>query len=261
MRKHWIARAVAFALVMALALSMASAALAGYSTIPYGQQSTAVRKMQDKLKELGYYKGDIDGKFGPQTLKAVKAFQTAIGITVDGKPGNKTLTALYEGVSAINDVKNRDVKYATNPTNPRTLYYGCTGSRVKELQRALKDAGYYGGKIDGVFGDLTYDAVRKFQYARGLKADGMAGTKTLASLKKHTDVSVSDSFVLSLGSKGDEVRQLKSFLITKGYTVSQGNEFLAVDRDAVIAWQRDNGKTQTGEITEAQYNAIVLGKE
>ena len=40
--------------------------------------------------------------------------------------------------------------------------------------------------LNGVYGDLTYEAVKKYQYQKGLHADGMAGTKTMSSLRKNT---------------------------------------------------------------------------
>lgn len=91
-------RFVAFLMALILCLSVVATALA-YNTIPYGEESQDVRDMQSKLKSKGYYKGKVDGKFGPETRRAVRKFQEAIGITVDGKPGNRTLTALYEGTS------------------------------------------------------------------------------------------------------------------------------------------------------------------
>jgi len=50
------------------------------------------------------------------------------------------------------------------------------------LQRALKNAGYYTGPLDGVAGHGTKDAIRRFQADHGLKTDGVAGRKTWAKL-------------------------------------------------------------------------------
>ena len=79
-------RFAAFLMALILCLSVVATALA-YNTIPYGEESQDVRDMQSKLKSKGYYKGKVDGKFGPETRRAVRKFQEAIGITVDGKPG------------------------------------------------------------------------------------------------------------------------------------------------------------------------------
>lgn len=259
MRRNML-RITAFALVMALFLSVVATAFA-YDTIPYGEQSDRVRKLQDALKKKGYYSGAVDGKFGPATKKAVYKYQSAIGIHADGKPGNKTLTALYDGIKALQLTSNKELRQAANPTNPRTLYYGCTGARVRALQRALREVGCYGGSIDGVFGDLTYEAVKKYQYKVGLHADGMAGTKTIASLNKKATHKIGTSMIIDVGSSGTEVSNVKNYLASKGYTVSSGDTFGETDTEAVKAWQRDTGKTETGTISENQYNSIVLGKE
>ena len=67
--------------------------------------------------------------------------------------------------------------------NADSLYYGCNGSSVKSLQRLLRKAGYYKGSVDGKYGDLTLRAVKRYQWAKGLHGDGIAGAKTMDSLK------------------------------------------------------------------------------
>ena len=254
---HSFKRIVAFFVVLVLSLSSIATALA-YETIPYGEQSNQVRKMQNALKKKGFYGGSVDGKFGPATKKAVIKFQNYVGITADGKPGNKTLIALYEGKSAINKANNTELKNLTNPTNPRTLYYGCTGARVRGLQRALVKAGVYKGAIDGVYGDLTLAAVKKYQSQKGLHADGLAGTKTLASLRKNTGVNIGADMLLDVGSKGAEVTSLTRRLAAWGYLPKATDVYTSDVASAVKAWQSDNGKTVTGTITESQYNSLVL---
>ena len=60
----------------------------------YGSSGSEVREIQTKLKRWGYYNGSIDGKFGSQTLKAVKWFQSKNGLTADGIAGKKTVEAM-----------------------------------------------------------------------------------------------------------------------------------------------------------------------
>ena len=57
----------------------------------YGSPSSQVKSVQEKLKSWGYYNGNVDGKFGYNTEKAVKWFQEKNGLTADGKCGQKTL--------------------------------------------------------------------------------------------------------------------------------------------------------------------------
>src|SRR3990167_954947 len=55
----------------------------------------------------------------------------------------------------------------------------------KQIQRALKKAGFYQGPIDGKIGTKTKEAIIKFQKANGLKADGIVGKRTSAELNKY----------------------------------------------------------------------------
>lgn len=53
-----------------------------------------IEKIQQALKSAGFYKGDIDGKQGPKTKEAIKAFQKAKGFKIDGVVGKTTWQAL-----------------------------------------------------------------------------------------------------------------------------------------------------------------------
>lgn len=57
--------------------------------------------------------------------------------------------------------------------------------RTRDIQRALKNAGFYTGAIDGKLGPKTKLAIEEFQKAKGLKVDGKVGPKTWAELEKH----------------------------------------------------------------------------
>ena len=59
-----------------------------------GDESEDVRQVQAALVELGYSTGGVDGKFGPATEQAVRAFQKSAGLTEDGVVGDATLAAL-----------------------------------------------------------------------------------------------------------------------------------------------------------------------
>ncbi len=262
MRKQWMHRVMAFVMAMVLTLSVCAAAMAGdYKTLRPGDEGDNVRVLQNALKKKGFYSGSVDGKYGPSTRKAVEKYQAYVGLTVDGKAGEKTLTALYEGKTALNSQKDREKKHQADVVvkNSRTLYYGCTGSRVRQLQRALHKAGCYNGAYDGVYGDLTYDAVKKYQYKQGLHADGIAGTKTLNSLYKKTKIKVATGFLLDVGSSGHEVHQVNRFL--SSYGAPDSRDYTAATKEAVKKWQEATGKTVTGTISESQYNAIILGQE
>lgn len=62
------------------------------------------------------------------------------------------------------------------------LRQGASGGEVKELQRRLKQWGYYSGSVDGIYGKQTTEAVKYFQRKNGLVADGIAGKATYEAL-------------------------------------------------------------------------------
>lgn len=75
------------------------------------------------------------------------------------------------------------------------LRQGSTGGEVKEVQRRLKNWGYYSGAVDGIFGSGTRKAVISFQKKNGLTADGIVGKATYAAL------GMNDSYNVLNGNK------------------------------------------------------------
>lgn len=71
-------------------------------------------------------------------------------------------------------------------TENKLLRYGNAGPSVRSLQENLKQIGFYPYGVDGIFGNHTQAAVRSFQLHTGIKVDGIAGAKTLATLTKFT---------------------------------------------------------------------------
>lgn len=65
-----------------------------------GSRGDEVRRIQTKLKSLGFFDGAVDGIYGIKTQSAVRRFQKSVGITADGIAGNKTLLFLGLGNSA-----------------------------------------------------------------------------------------------------------------------------------------------------------------
>lgn len=79
----------------AIANSTSTGTSIGYVYLHYGSNGEAVKRLQTALKNAGYYKGAVDGQYYDQTYAAVKAFQRAVGLDVDGIAGRKTQNALY----------------------------------------------------------------------------------------------------------------------------------------------------------------------
>lgn len=136
-----------------------------------GDQGEAIVKLQKDLAFLGYYKGGIDGDFGPLTEKAVMDFQRDAKIQVDGIFGPITAGAIQK---AIEDKKLNHL-----------LKIGDKGDDVLLLQEKLICL-KYNIVADGIYGSKTDQAVRQFQAKNGLKVDGIYGPVT----KKAMDVAV-----------------------------------------------------------------------
>ncbi|WP_299539018.1 peptidoglycan-binding protein [uncultured Streptomyces sp.] len=136
-----------------------------YATLRSGSTGAQVKAVQQLLNDQGYGAGAVDGIFGSGTTSAVKAFQSARGLTADGVVGAKSWTALLSA--------------GTTPT----LSQGATGDPVKRLQRALTAALGSTVGIDGSFGPATLTAVRSYQTSRGLSVDGAVGPATWAALQ------------------------------------------------------------------------------
>ena len=100
--------------------------------------------------------------FGPQTKRAVKAFQARSGLAVDGVVGPMTRAALGGNSTTTTGSNNRGPK----PSRSVTI----------ALQQKL------GISADGVFGPQSRAAVKAFQARNGLEVDGVVGPATMAAL-------------------------------------------------------------------------------
>jgi peptidoglycan hydrolase-like protein with peptidoglycan-binding domain len=60
---------------------------------------------------------------------------------------------------------------------------------TREIQQALKNAGFYQGSLDGKMGPITREAIKEFQRVHGLKDDGVVGRQTWGKLKGYADLS------------------------------------------------------------------------
>ena len=145
-----------------------------------------MKSVQSRLKELGYYTGAIDGQYGSGSMAAVKAFQSKHGLTADGLAGKATYAILFSDSAK----KANESSTTTKPSTPnnsyeiptRTLRRNDTGDDVANLQKRLKELGYYTSLVDGSYGKGTVAAVTAFQQQHGLAADGVAGSRTYAIL-------------------------------------------------------------------------------
>ena len=246
-----------------------------------GFQGDAVRTVQKKLKELGYYTGSIDGDFGKETEKAVKAFQKANGLSADGKVGEQTLKKLNDknaktakqansGSGSGSSSKNTPTPRPTATANLQKDYYrrlGVSGSKVETLQRRLIELGWLSGKVTGNFDTATEAAVIAFQEkTAGLWTDGIAGPDTLRALysskaaRSSKPAAVNSSETLQYGSEGAAVTTLQKRLQELGYLAGSADGKYGVETEAaVIAFQQNNNLTADGKAGTATQSKLYSG--
>jgi peptidoglycan hydrolase-like protein with peptidoglycan-binding domain len=138
-----------------------------------------VRRLQDALRAHGFDPGPTDGAFGARTAAAVRGFQAANGLAVDGVVGPRTWAALASSTASSGGSTTSSGRSLPTGT---VLRLGAKGPAVVALQDALRAHGFDPGASDGDFGPRTLTAVRRFQAARGLVVDGVVGPRTWAAL-------------------------------------------------------------------------------
>lgn len=94
--------------------------------------------------------------------------------------GSKRFQRLYRGFVKMGW---KIVAVSEAPLGKRTLRIGSKGKDVHELQQLLTESGFYFGRVDGLYGMLTEEAVTLFQKTFNLNNDGIAGPELLTTLK------------------------------------------------------------------------------
>ena len=151
-----------------LCVLAASALAAPARSHARGTPNTAA--LQVALKALHHYKGGIDGINGRRTKLAVRRYQRAHRLPVDGVAGPRT---------------RRKLGARGRPSfGSRAMSRGDRGWDVAALQWLLRKRGFKPNGTDGGFGANTEAAVRRAQSRYGLSADGVAGRATINSLKR-----------------------------------------------------------------------------
>ena len=167
-----------------------------YPTIKLGSKGPDVKKVQQLLIARGYSCGaaGADGDFGAATYNAVKKFQAANGLEVDGIVGAKTWAALLK--TEQTEPEKEPEKEPEEPEKPvaptgstctvelSIIKQGDKGFTVVAVQMLLSKHNFSVKYTDGDFGPDTLAKVKAFQKAKGLTADGVVGSNTWAALLK-----------------------------------------------------------------------------
>lgn len=185
----------------------------------------------------------VDGIFDEDTEAAVRAFQEIFSLTPDGIVGNASwyrIQYIYNAVKRLSDLYSEGLTFdEVSSQYPNQLSLGARGVGVQVLQYYLDYVAQYVATVprtlqDGIFGEETEDAVRAFQSTYNLNPDGIVGILTwdrlynvYLGLVSSLDYTNLDGLalpfpgrILQLGSEGDDVRALQSYLnyIAASYT-------------------------------------------
>ena len=171
--------------------------------ISLGSRGADVEELQNILIALGYMSGTADGVCGPATVEAIRRVQMNYGLTADGVCGTSTFDAInLEAEIFVANGYNAAVKHDEQvetfdsteqyPTQIANGGYAEIGSVIKpgmhgegvvDVQNKLIKRGFLKGVADGVCGEATVAAIKKFQQSKGLTADGVCGIMTYAALE------------------------------------------------------------------------------
>ena len=227
-----------------------------------------------------------DGIFSTDTEAAVKRFQEVFGLTPDGIVGNATwyaIQSLYVSVKKLTDLSSEGIRpEEVTPILPSILQQGDKGVEVYNLQYYINYLSNYYNTInplrpDGDFGPLTKAAVQEVQRTFGLSPDGIVGPATwfriynayLGIARTIPDTYTEGKTIpyggvpLRLGSESEAVRTLQEYLnyVASFYpeipSVSPTGYFGTQTREAVLAFQRLEGLTQTGVAEAATWSALT----
>ncbi len=255
-------------------LSIVSSALA----LERNDRGPSVKKLQQQLKAAGFYQANITQVYDFNTEHAVRRFQKASGLTVDGIASTNTLQKLknWRAPKVISNTTKKPKPATTQARTSRTvvkttttsttstnssssskskfLARGSEGNEVKVLQQRLRIAGFYYGNANGIFGPITEDAVKKFQAAYKLDVDGIVGPSTQSKLPpvgvgygEDTTNRGIDNNKLRLGHRGEVVRVVQAQLIKAGYLQGEPNGYYGpYTADAVRRFQANNYLAPSG---------------
>lgn len=261
-------------------------------TVRKNDTGADAKAVQKRLKDLGYLKGAVDGKFSAASVAALKAFQEANGLTADGVAGQATYAVLFSNqalksgatptpVPEVTPVPGDEESGIPVDASYETLRKGSFSGDVATMQQVLINLGYLSGEPDGNYGTQTEKAVRAFQKVNGLGVDGTAGTATLTKLysneaiaataavatsasgtaatAKATATPAPDSTNLKKGSTGDAVKSMQQQLIKLGYLTGKADgTFGSKTYAALVAFQKANKLTADGVAgtkTQAKLNS------
>ncbi|MBN8532675.1 MAG: peptidoglycan-binding protein [Rhizobiales bacterium] len=139
-------------------------------------------EIQRELAKRGYFKGEPDGKPGPRTTQAIRDFQFAQRVAVDGKPSEPLLRDIQATKTTMKDELLDLVRNAGADGPPQRT--------VRDIQKALNKAGYGPLKEDGQWGPTTRQALTRFEQDNRLPMKGEPKGQNIKTLASVTGVQI-----------------------------------------------------------------------
>lgn len=252
-----------------------------YSKLTYGtRSSSAVRAMQDRLRELGYMSCDSTGGYWGETAKAVADFQAAAGLKVDKNTASAEMQQLLFSDKAPAKGGNTPAPTATPtpaptepdaPVEPTTapsayteLRANTSSEAIRAMQARLKALGYLMANPSGGYYSATISAVEAFQKAAGLKVQGKVATVEMQRLLFSSSApsayaGAAQYADLKYGmDDSDQVRLMQRRLNNLGYFsgTATGNYYSATQR-AVAKFMTAIGMSGDGKTASAAMLKIL----
>jgi peptidoglycan DL-endopeptidase LytE len=238
------------------------------NVLKIGAKGESVSVLQRHLKTLGYFTyPNITGYYGSVTAEAVKRFQQAYGLKVDGVVNSQTLKKIQEAVQRKNKPQSAPKQNEKGTNSSPVLKLGAKGKEVSQLQLHLKTLGYFQyPTITDYYGIVTADAVKKFQKENGLTVTGTADSITLAKIRqaieqkeKSQASEPKQGVYLAIGSIGEQVKQVQKKLKQLGYfthpTIT--GYYGSVTAEAVKQFQKSVQLQPTGAVDQQTYERLM----
>ena len=125
------------------------------------------KALQKDLADAGYYDGEVDGVYGPETVAAVQAMQEANNLPQTGTVDKATEAALRSELAAAGGIAAQEAMAST-----------------AALQQTLKLAGYWDGPVDGQWSDELTEALEQFQTDLGVEPTGTVDAATITAFEQ-----------------------------------------------------------------------------
>ena len=146
------------------------------NSLGLGDTGRQVEVLQQRLQQLGYYNGPINGSFDRPTEIAVSRFQTTKRLSRTGKVDRQTQAALQPSQKQTSQTPlppPRGIGLRQDDRASAIPISSSSRSSIYQLQRRLRDLSFYNGPISGVFDAPTKAALEQAQRSYGVSTDDL----------------------------------------------------------------------------------------